>query len=88
MIARGRCRLLYFNKTFNGHHIFDLVTAAAGTHTRCTGAMCAGGRVAVALYRTQVVLAAHVTGRVAAARLRLDWLNSRFAAMWLGGLRR
>ena len=22
-IARGRCRLLYFNKTFNGHHIFN-----------------------------------------------------------------
>ena len=23
-IARGRCRVLYFNKTFNGHHIFNL----------------------------------------------------------------
>ena len=50
------------------------------------GTLYAGGRVAVALYRTQVVLAAHVTGRVAAARLRLDWSNSRFATMRLGGL--
>jgi len=22
-IARGRCRFLYFNKTLNGHHIFN-----------------------------------------------------------------
>ena len=53
--------------------------------TRNTGALYAGGRVAV--YRTQKVLAAYVTGRVAAARPRLNWSNSRFAAMWLGGLR-
>ena len=32
------------------------------------------------------VCTAHVTGRVAAARQCLDWSNSRFAAMWLGGL--
>ena len=28
-----------------------------------------------------------MTGRVAAARLRIDWSNSRFAAMWLGAVR-
>jgi len=67
---------------------FVLHVRHAGTRTRCTGALCAGGRVAATFYSTQVMLAVHVTGRVAAARLRLDWSNSRFAAIWLGGLRR
>ena len=71
--ARGRCKALYSNIIFS-----DLLKVSTERQR--------AGHTGSLDRATQVVLA-HVTGRVAAARLRLDWSNSRFAAMWLGGLR-